>query len=260
MPSEAGVISSSSVSLDPSLRVEGQVEAAVDRRPERGQAEVAERHPELQRAAAAGELQAEVGEVHLAVPASMSLRKSGEISKPRRSARRRGRAAPQLDRLVEPFVRVERDRVGELHAGERLAAALAEAGEGAVGAVDVEPDAMLAADLRELAERVDRARGRGAGVRDHHERLPAAGEVGGDRAAEGVRADPRPRSVGITRTWSGRKPSARAARASDECVWSDMYTTARSSIAPIRASRAQASAVRLAADPPDTSTPAASSG
>ena len=29
-------------------------------------------------------------------------------------------------------------------------------------------------------------------------------------------------SVGMIRTWSGPKPSARAARASDECDWSDM--------------------------------------
>ena len=88
---------------------------------------------------------------------------------------------------------------------------------------------------------------------------PAA-TVGGDRGAERVGAHPAARSVGITRTWSGRKPSARAARASEECVWSERYRIACSSIAPIRASRAQASAVRFAADPPETSTPAAPSG
>ena len=67
-------------------------------------------------------------------------------------------------------------------------------------------------------------------------------------------------SLRITRTWSGPNPSTRAARASDECAWSDMYSTARASISPISASRAQASAVRFAADPPETSAPPASAG
>jgi len=67
-------------------------------------------------------------------------------------------------------------------------------------------------------------------------------------------------SVGSTRIWSGRNPRWRAARASDEWVWSPAYATIRGDIAPTIASRAQAMAVRLAADPPETSTPAAPAG
>ena len=67
-------------------------------------------------------------------------------------------------------------------------------------------------------------------------------------------------SVGSTRTWSGRKPSTRAPRASEEWVWSDRYSTASSVIGPINVSRAHARAVRLAADPPETRTPLAVCG
>ena len=96
------------------------------------------------------------------------------ISKPRRSARAvADEQRADLDRLVQPLVRVERDRVRELDPGERLAAALGEAGERAVGAVDVQPHALLAADLRQLGERVHRAGSRRAGVGDDHQRRAA---------------------------------------------------------------------------------------
>lgn len=52
---------------------------------------------------------------------------------------------------------------------------------------------------------------------------------------------------------------ARAVRASDECAWSDTYTTLALD-GPPAASRATSSAVRLAADPPVTSTPAVAAG
>ena len=55
------------VRLDVRLRVQRQVEAAVDRVPKRGDAEVAQRDPELEGAAGAGELEAAIGEVHLDV-------------------------------------------------------------------------------------------------------------------------------------------------------------------------------------------------
>ena len=150
---------------------------------------------------------------------------------------------------------VERDRVGELEPGESLASAVGEAGERSVGAVDVQPDPVVAADLGELANGsiaptavVPAFATTTSGVSPASRSAETA-----DRSASGrIRAS---RSVGITRTWSGRKPSARAARASDECDWSERYRIDRSSIAPIRASRAHASAVRFAADPPETSTP-----
>ena len=52
---------------------------------------------------------------------------------------------------------------------------------------------------------------------------------------------------------------ARAVRARDECAWSDTYTT-DSADGPPAASRATSSAVRLAAEPPLSSTPAVPAG
>ena len=53
---------------------------------------------------------------------------------------------------------------------------------------------------------------------------------------------------------------ARAARAREECAWSETYATTRSSIAPTIASRAHASAVRFAAEPPPSRIPEADGG
>ena len=67
-------------------------------------------------------------------------------------------------------------------------------------------------------------------------------------------------SVGSTRTCSGRKPRARAARATEEWAWSEQYATTSATIGPINDSLAHASAVMLAAEPPPRSTPAAAAG
>ena len=119
-------MSSSSSRTRSGLRVQSQVEAAVDRLPERGHAEVAQRDPELEGAAAAGELEAEIGEVHLAVD---RLRVFEEVGGDLEASAQHGAVADEqradLDRLVEPLVRVERDRVGELDAGECFPTALA---------------------------------------------------------------------------------------------------------------------------------------
>jgi hypothetical protein len=97
---------------------------------------------------------------------------------------------PELDGLVEPLVRVEGDRVGELQTLERPAASFAETGERAVGTVDVEPEVVVAADLRQVAERVDGACRRRAGVRDDQQWQPPGGLVGADSAEERLRAHP----------------------------------------------------------------------
>jgi hypothetical protein len=52
----------------------------------------------------------------------------------------------------------------------------------------------------------------------------------------------------------------RAARASDECAWSETYATTSSVIPPTMLSRAHASAVMFAAEPPLTRMPPAVSG
>ena len=92
----------------------------------------------------------------------------------------------ELDRLVEPLVGVERDRVGELEPGESLATSVGEACERSVGAVDVQPDAVLAADLGELSQRIDRSdRGR-AGICHDDERRQSGHDVGGDGRPERI--------------------------------------------------------------------------
>ena len=85
-----------------------------------------------------------------------------------------------LERLVEPLVRIERHRVGQLDARQRGAPALGDGGEPAVGAVDVEPDAAVAADAGQRGERVDRAGVRGARHAGGEQRRAAGAHVGVD--------------------------------------------------------------------------------
>src|SRR5436190_810007 len=81
--------------------------------------------------------------------------------------------AAAFERLVEPLVRIERDRVRELDAGQLRLAAIREHGETAIRGIGVQPDASLAAERREVGQAVDRARVRRAGVRDERERASA---------------------------------------------------------------------------------------
>src|SRR5439155_25602541 len=94
-----------------------------------------------------------------------------------------------FERLIEPLVRVERDGVGELEAARRSAAALAEHREGAVRAVDVEPDAALLADRGDLRERIDGAGARRSSDGCDEERLPAGPDVPVHPVPERARSD-----------------------------------------------------------------------
>ncbi len=157
--------------------------------PERVHPEVAQRDPQLQRAAAARQLHAQVGEVHLAIDGLGALQVAGvDLERAPQAVSVAHQQGAHLDRLVQPLVRVERDRVGQLHAGQRRAPSLRQAGEGAVGAVHVQPGVVLAADPRQLGERVDRTHRRAARVGDDQQRAPAGGQVGADRALQRVRA------------------------------------------------------------------------
>ena len=171
--------------LDPRPAVVDQVEAAVDRLAERRQPEVADRHPQLQGSAGAGQLDPVVREVDLtgdSLDVLEVVRRDLERLAQRLAVADQERAG--LDRLVQPLVRVERDRVGELDAAKRLGAALRQAGEPAVRRVDVQPHALLAADPRQVGQRVDGARVGGACVGDDHGGAPAGGPVGLHRAAQ----------------------------------------------------------------------------
>src|SRR3954466_10151617 len=60
-----------------------------------------------------------------------------------------------LERRVQPFVRIDGDRVGEAQPLEISAGIIERDGRRSVGAVDVEPEIKFLADLRNFVERID---------------------------------------------------------------------------------------------------------
>ena len=176
---------------DPPLGVLGQLERAVDRRAEGVEPERVNRDPDLERAGRSGQLQAEVGEVRLVLAGTRVAEIVGDDLEGR--AQQRAVAdehAAALERLVEPLVRIERDRVRKLEPAQGAARPLAENGEAAVGRVDVKPDAVLAADPGELGQRVDGAAVRGASVRRGEQREAPGAQVGLDRGGQRLRREP----------------------------------------------------------------------
>ena len=93
-----------------------------------------------------------------------------------------------VERLVEPFVRVERDRVGLRHARELLR--LRKCGRSAVGAVDVEPQTVPPRDVCELGERIDRAAHDRPGRTDHGNALTSCVSIVRDRSLQRRHFDP----------------------------------------------------------------------
>ena len=88
--------------------------------------------------------------------------------------------ATDLERHGQPLVRIERDRVGPGEIGQGRSTALGQDREGAVGAIDVEPDATLVAHIGQGADRVHRAGVGAAGIRTDEERQAIGGDVGID--------------------------------------------------------------------------------
>ena len=91
-----------------------------------------------------------------------------------------------FNRLIEPLVRVERHRIGQLDARQRRAAPLTQGGESTVCSIDVEPQPAVAADLRQLTQAVDRASVGRTCVRGYDQRLAARPGVGLDRTQQSV--------------------------------------------------------------------------
>ena len=166
-----------------------ELERPLDRAPERAEPEVLDRAPDLERARHPGQLEAEVGEVDLAVDRARFLQ---VVGRDRERVPQLGAVADEqaaaLVRLVEPLVRVERDRVRVLDPGELPAPALVEHREPAVRRVHVQPHVLLVAQLDEIFQRVDRAAVRGAAVRGDEERLATGRDVGLHRRLEQVDA------------------------------------------------------------------------
>ena len=98
--------------------------------------------------------------------------------------------AAGVDGNAEPLVRVENQRVGPLHAAVAGRDRRVEHAERAVGAVDVEPEALRGRDVGERVERVDRAGVDGARRADEQRRQGAARAIGGDRRAQRGRVEP----------------------------------------------------------------------
>ena len=93
-------------------------------------------------------------------------------------------------RQVQPLVRVERHGVGPLEPGEERPGRRRRRRGDAVRAVDVEPDAALLADVGESVDRVDGARQRRPGGRDHRNGRDAGRDVGVDRLRDRLGAQP----------------------------------------------------------------------
>src|SRR5207248_5971726 len=89
--------------------------------------------------------------------------------------------------LIEPLVRVERDRVGARHPGELRG--LCESRGGAVGAVDVEPKVVRTSDVCECGQRINRAAHDGPGGTDQRDSAPPGPAIARDRALERIEID-----------------------------------------------------------------------
>ena len=166
----------------------GEMEVVAYRLLEGAEAEVTERKPKRKSAEGAGELDGffEEGEPFDGVCGEGA----GVVAGVREGAARVGgiaiEKASAAGGLIEPFVRIERDGVGEIDSvecfgnGERC--------ECAIGSVDVEPEAVLATDGGDFAERVDAAGCRGAGAGNYGDGLEAGAEVVLDCLAQDVDA------------------------------------------------------------------------
>ncbi len=98
--------------------------------------------------------------------------------------------AAGFERRVEPLVGIDGDRIGEAEGPQVVGSLGHRRGESAVGAVDMEPDAVLPAEGGDLGQRVDGAGAHRSGGADHQTRHVAGGDVGLDLPPE--RADVHP--------------------------------------------------------------------
>ena len=140
------------------VKIAGERQLLRLRRAEGGDAGDLQREPQTKRAKMPGQLGREVGrrrtDLRLSQRADVIGAGAERIEKVLAVADQHGaRAVGQEQRLV----RVERDAVGKLDAGEQRAALLAQGEQPAIGAVDVEPRVVTAAQGGDLRQRIDRA-------------------------------------------------------------------------------------------------------
>ena len=154
-----------------------------------------QREPHLERAKLARQLEPVVGEPRRA--GGRTARRPREICGIRREriAMRELVAeehAAHAVRRVQPFVRVERERVGAFDPAHQMRVRGTRRGQRAERAVDVQPQAFFRADVRERAEVVERAGVDAARGADDQERTVARGAIGGDPRAQRLRIERAP--------------------------------------------------------------------
>src|SRR5262249_8816905 len=108
----------------------GHLEAAIDRFAEGGRAEGFERKPELERAEAARELHAVIVVIDLFLFGALGVFQNAGHSVKGLFEQQRVACenAADLERLEEPFVRVERERIGALDSRQEFSSSFAQAG------------------------------------------------------------------------------------------------------------------------------------
>ena len=164
--------------------------------------------------------------------------------------------AAAVDRLVQPFVRIERQRIGLLQPAKLFGHR--QRSESAIGAVDVQPQVLALGDVSDLGQRID---GAGATVPAVARSPSACGPPAGRR-----RSLPRGRQRACANRRRPGSVACSAADAQQRYRLRDRHVhlfgrvdDARPrtvSLAGSLASRAIASAIRLAAEPPPQRLPA----
>src|SRR4030095_10627099 len=90
-----------------------------------------------------------------------------------------------IDRRVQPFVRVERDRISQIEPGKHRPEVFDHRSRRAIRAVDVKPEIVFAGNAGDLSKRIDGARGCGSRATDNAKRFESFTSILIDRGTQG---------------------------------------------------------------------------
>ena len=93
-----------------------------------------------------------------------------------------------IDRLIQPFVRVERQGIGQRQSMELLGRS--QGGQPSVGAIDVQPQTLAPGEVGDLRQGIDRAGDDAAGAGHDGDRRVSSFAVGGNSGLERIRPHP----------------------------------------------------------------------
>ena len=172
-----------SVRRNPSAKQLRQPAVVLDGGGELARAVLLQREPDLQRAETARQLGAEVARPRLT--GSKTSRVRCEIGRPTGKGRTVRRAiahqhAPGVVGHMQPFVEIEGERVCPLDAGKARAQGLAQHRHCREGAIDMQPDTRVGAQLGDVRQRIDGSGIDRARAGNDGERVVAASLVGAD--------------------------------------------------------------------------------